>query len=81
MPACLLLNTIYFHNKWKTALKGQNWAEFPFGKRCRQRAVRRHSIAAKSDATLVRGVAEDYFENNASVTYILPDEGVDVTAS
>ena len=76
----LLLNTIYFHNKWKTAFEKYRTqaGDFHSEKGAVSVQYMRHSVDGKYKRYVGYGVAEDYFENNASVTYILPDEGVDV---
>ena len=75
----LLLNTICFITNGKRLLKTEHRQEISIRKKVPSACS---TCGIRSTANIKRyvgyGVAEDYFENNASVTYILPDEGVDV---
>jgi serpin B len=76
----LLLNTIYFDNKWKVSFEKKDTGMRDFfttdGKV--QVEFMKHSVNSQYKETSNYQVAEDYFENNASITYILPKVGVNV---
>lgn len=76
----LLLNTIYFENKWKIPFDEYLTKENDFytssGKVKAEFMTR--SAGSKYKAYDKYQVAEDYFENDASITYILPNEGLNV---
>ena len=76
----LLLNTVYFENKWKTSFDKEFTIENDFyassGKV--KTEFMTHSIGSKHKAYDKYQVVEDYFENNASITYIFPNKGINV---
>ena len=73
----LLLNTIYFKNKWKVRFDEDLTRLEAFNAPSGQVTVdfMRHSVDGKFKLYEGYMVGEDYFENNASITYILPLEG------
>ncbi|HHX80562.1 MAG TPA: serpin family protein [Acholeplasmataceae bacterium] len=77
----LLLNTIYFDNKWKESFdkKATREGEFYASSGNVTAEFMIHNITSKYKEYDNYQVAEDYFENNASITYILPKAEIDVS--
>lgn len=75
-----LLNTIYFDNKWKISFDKKDTFEGDFytssGKVTTE--FMKHSVVSYGSGYDKYQVAEDYFENDASITYILPNKGINV---
>ncbi|MDD3999369.1 MAG: serpin family protein [Bacilli bacterium] len=76
----LLLNTIYFDNKWQVAFdqKYTHSAEFYSSASTVQVDFMKHTVSSKYKESEKYIVAQDYFENNNSITYILPKDSINV---
>lgn len=75
----MLINTLYFDNKWETEFKkSNNYEDLFFGDDEIKVEYMKHTIEAMYYQTEKYDMFSDYFENGNSITYIYPNENSNI---